>query len=172
MDFVVNDDGFFVLEVNPRFQGSLDTVEHCTGLNVVSAHLKAVCEGELPLKRRRAEEKYAVRLILFAERDCVVEADLRRFCGGNVEKMVEKGVGGGEKGREEGKEERSAGWIADIPQRGRVLRRGEPVASGLGVARSREEAIKKAREEILCVRRNIFKKRCEEWSQHTGIGRN
>ncbi|UYZ39391.1 MAG: ATP-grasp domain-containing protein [Candidatus Methanospirare jalkutatii] len=157
VDFVVNDDGFFVLEVNPRFQGSLETVEHCTGLNVVSAHLKA-CEGELPPKQRGAEEKYAARLILFAERDCVVEADLRRFCGGNEEKMLEKGVGGGEeRGREEGKEERSAGgWIADIPQRGRVLRRGEPVASGLGVARSREEAIKKAREVILCVRRNIL----------------
>ena len=173
VDFVVNDDGFFVLEVNPRFQGSLDTVEHCTGLNVVSAHLKAVCEGELPPKQRGAEEKYAARLILFAERDCVVEADLRRFCGGNVEKIVEKGVGGRKRGREEGMEEGSAGgWIADIPQRGRVLRRGEPVVSGLGVARSREEAIKKAREVILCVRRNIFKKRCEEWSQHTGIGRN
>lgn len=62
------------IEVNPRFQGTLETVEAATGLNLVRLHLDAF-EGHLP--RSRPEPcRYAARQILFAERELVVGADL------------------------------------------------------------------------------------------------
>ena len=72
IDFVVNKDGPKVLEVNPRFQGSVDAVELATGENVFRAHADA-CRGKLrPFKIRQ----YGYRAILFAHRPLRVCADL------------------------------------------------------------------------------------------------
>ncbi len=69
-DFVISNEGQpFLIEVNPRFQGSLDTIELSTGLNLVDAVVKAVRSGSLP--DRIATQRYAVKLILYAERDVV-----------------------------------------------------------------------------------------------------
>ena len=77
VDLVVSDDGVpYVIEVNPRFQGSLECVENVLGLNMVEAHVKACRRGLLP-KVRNAISKFCTRLILFAPRRSVVP-DLRR----------------------------------------------------------------------------------------------
>jgi len=65
VDFVVSDKPY-VLEVNPRFQGSLDSIEWSLGVNLFSMHV-ASCEGkaiEIPKPKR-----FAARAILFAEKD-------------------------------------------------------------------------------------------------------
>ncbi|NMX20952.1 hypothetical protein C5S30_00610 [ANME-1 cluster archaeon GoMg4] len=72
VDFVITDDGPFVIEVNPRLQGSLDTVERSTGLNLVDEHVKAV-RGELP--EPVAAKRYAVKAIAFARHEGVVIED-------------------------------------------------------------------------------------------------
>ena len=41
VDFIENENGIYAIEVNPRFQGSLDTVEAATGLNIFDLHVKA-----------------------------------------------------------------------------------------------------------------------------------
>jgi predicted ATP-grasp superfamily ATP-dependent carboligase len=75
VDFVIPDEGGPVaIEVNPRFQGTLETVEAATGENLVRLHLDA-CEGRLPGARPQVRQ-YAARRILFAERDVVVGTDL------------------------------------------------------------------------------------------------
>jgi len=69
IDFLVTDKGPVVIEVNPRIQGSLDSVELSTGMSVFQAHLLSF-EGVLPEKPvhyRRA----AGRAILFAKRDLI-----------------------------------------------------------------------------------------------------
>jgi len=44
---MLTDKGVQVIEVNPRFQGSIDTIELSTGLSIFDAHIKSF-DGELP----------------------------------------------------------------------------------------------------------------------------
>lgn len=75
VDFVLPTRGGPVaIEVNPRFQGTLETVEAATGRNLVRLHLDA-CAGRLPGGRPETRQ-YAARRILFADRDIVVGTDL------------------------------------------------------------------------------------------------
>ncbi len=112
VDFVITDDGPFVIEVNPRFQGTLDTVELSTGLNLVDAHVKAV-RGDLLVERAMAK-KYAAKAIVFAKQGGVVVGNLD-ICG-----------------------------IVDIPEKGRIIKPGEPIATGIGIGDSRESAFAEA----------------------------
>jgi uncharacterized protein len=74
VDFVLPDgEGPVAIELNPRFQGTLETVEAATDENLVRLHLDA-CGGRLPAGPK--PRRYAARRILFAERDLVVGADL------------------------------------------------------------------------------------------------
>jgi len=107
VDFVITDDGPFVIEVNPRLQGSLDTVELSTGLNLVDAHVGAV-RGVLP--ERVMAKRYAVKAIAFAKQEGVM-----------IEDFAIEG-------------------IVDIPERGRVLKPGEPIATGIGIGDNRVRA--------------------------------
>jgi predicted ATP-grasp superfamily ATP-dependent carboligase len=68
VDFLLTDSGPVVVEVNPRFQGSLDSVEMATGLNVFQAHVDAF-SGLLP--NRPATLASAGRAIVYAQRDVV-----------------------------------------------------------------------------------------------------
>jgi predicted ATP-grasp superfamily ATP-dependent carboligase len=64
----------WAIEINPRFQATLDTVELATGESVFAMHMDA-CRGVLPAARPAAR-RVAVRRILFAERDMRLDADL------------------------------------------------------------------------------------------------
>jgi len=66
IDFIIGPEGPVVIEVNPRFQGTLDTVEGALGINVFDAHVKA-CSNELI--QRPEYRRFATRVIYFAERD-------------------------------------------------------------------------------------------------------
>lgn len=77
IDFVMERNGPVAIEVNPRFQGTVDTVEMATGCNLFSLHRDA-CSGRLPVQPPAARQA-AARSILFAERDMTVSEDLGRF---------------------------------------------------------------------------------------------
>jgi uncharacterized protein len=77
IDFVVGTDGVVAIEVNPRFQGTVDTVEMAYGCNLFGFHINA-CQGLLPGKPP-AVQQVALRTIIFADRDLTVTADLSRF---------------------------------------------------------------------------------------------
>jgi predicted ATP-grasp superfamily ATP-dependent carboligase len=68
VDFLLTAGGPVVVEVNPRFQGSLDTVEMTTGLNVFQAHVDAF-RGLLP--DRPVAKSSAGRAIIYAQKDLV-----------------------------------------------------------------------------------------------------
>lgn len=76
IDFVLGEKPW-AIEVNPRFQGTVDTVESSTGINLFSAHARAF-EGCLP-STRPVPVRFAARRILFAERDLVIREDLSRL---------------------------------------------------------------------------------------------
>jgi len=78
IDFVEARGKYYFMELNPRFQGTLDVVELAYGINIVEAHL-AACDGELP-EQCPAAGRFAARLTLFAGERCIVRGNLARLC--------------------------------------------------------------------------------------------
>jgi uncharacterized protein len=76
VDFLLTEKGPVVVEVNSRFQGSLDTVELSGGENVFQAHLQSF-GGKLP-KRPAPPSCSAGRIIIYAPCNLTIEADLVR----------------------------------------------------------------------------------------------
>ncbi len=67
IDFILSDEGKpYVIEVNPRFQATLECVERVLDLNLVEMHIKACLNMNLPPIPRQTG-KYCVRLILFSK---------------------------------------------------------------------------------------------------------
>ncbi|MHA1593838.1 MAG: ATP-grasp domain-containing protein [Candidatus Baldrarchaeia archaeon] len=67
-DWVLDMEGCpFIMECNPRFQGTLEPIEMATGASIVKMHIRA-CEGELP-EGPLQFKRYACKVILFSERD-------------------------------------------------------------------------------------------------------
>lgn len=73
VDFLLTKTGPVVVEVNPRFQGSIDTVELSTGINVLCAHLKSF-DGILPDHPNPG--RMAGRAIIYAENELKIDEDL------------------------------------------------------------------------------------------------
>ena len=111
IDFVVSDEQAVAIEVNPRFQGTLDTVEMASGCSLFDLHAGA-CSGHLPARRPEPRE-VAARSILFAGRDMTVTADLGVF-----------------------KE-----FVADIPWPGTFFEKDQAVVSVYGRGPTRETAL-------------------------------
>ncbi|MGZ4919528.1 MAG: ATP-grasp domain-containing protein [Halobacteriota archaeon] len=69
IDFILGRNGPVIIEVNPRLQGTLDTIEASLDINLVDAHIRC-CEGELvphPVYKR-----FACRMVSLAKHDIVV----------------------------------------------------------------------------------------------------
>jgi len=78
LDLVISEDGLpYTIEVNPRFQGTLECVERVLGMNIVKAHVEACTKGVLSTVIKKPSS-YCVRLILFASRRSIV-SDLNPF---------------------------------------------------------------------------------------------
>ena len=76
VDFLLTENGPVVVEVNSRFQGSLDTVELSSGTNVFQAHLQSFL-GWLP-KLPAPSSCTAGRVIIYAPSDLTIKKDLVR----------------------------------------------------------------------------------------------
>ena len=77
IDFVVGDEMPHAIEINPRFQGTVDTVERAHGCNLFLYHVDA-CAGTLP-PSSPVKRQVAVRSILFADRDITIKDDLKHL---------------------------------------------------------------------------------------------
>jgi predicted ATP-grasp superfamily ATP-dependent carboligase len=69
-DFVIKNDQPFLIELNPRFQGSLECIEAVTSSNLVKLHIEAF-NGNLPEKPLESKG-YAVKMILYAKKRIIV----------------------------------------------------------------------------------------------------
>lgn len=112
VDFLASKKGPVVLEINPRFQGSLDTVEKAMDINLFEAH--AGCfRGELPEK---PEAKcFAARGVIYSDRELFIDRKLMELI------LREKG--------------------ADIPSQGTVAETDGPLTSLFACTSTREEAV-------------------------------
>jgi predicted ATP-grasp superfamily ATP-dependent carboligase len=65
VDMIHTGEDIYVIEVNPRFQGTFECAEEVLGINMVDAHIKA-CNGTLI--EIRDPDKFAVKMVVFAKR--------------------------------------------------------------------------------------------------------
>ena len=78
IDLVIsNENTPYVIEVNPRFQGTLECVERTLGINLVESHINACVYGSLPTIKEKVSV-FCTRLILYAPKR-VVASDLTVF---------------------------------------------------------------------------------------------
>jgi predicted ATP-grasp superfamily ATP-dependent carboligase len=78
IDLVISKEGTpYVVEVNPRFQGTLECVERVLGINLVESHINACLHGFLPTIKEKAST-FCTRLILHAP-ERVIAPDLTIF---------------------------------------------------------------------------------------------
>ena len=110
IDFMIGND-VVAIEVNPRFQATVDTVEAATGCNLFRLHVDA-CRGILPQKRPVAS-RYAARKILFAPKDMTIKSDLKHL----------------------------SPIVADIPWPGTILEKDKAIITVFGDGSTREEAL-------------------------------
>jgi uncharacterized protein len=112
VDFLVSKKGPVVLEINPRFQGSLDTVERAMNINLFEAH--AGCfKGELPDKPKA--KCFAARGVIYSDRDLFIDKKLMDLI------LREKG--------------------ADIPLQETDVEADDPLTSLFACTSIREEAV-------------------------------
>jgi len=72
IDIVISREGTpYVVEVNPRFQGTLECVEKVLNVNLVELHVNACIHGKLP-KTEKYIKCFCTRLILYALRRVMV----------------------------------------------------------------------------------------------------
>ncbi len=119
VDFIQTENGIVAIEVNPRFQGSIDTVELSTGLNVFDAHMESF-KGGLP--KPKSCGCFAAKTILYADRRVVIDRKLsdRLIKCMNTRRAV------------------------DVPQSGWTVQPDEPVTTFLGTGKTREIALEEA----------------------------
>ncbi len=117
VDFLLTEKGPVVLEINPRFQGSLDTVERATDLNLFEAHVNCF-RGEIPEKP--STKRFAARGVLYSDRELFIDRTLMDVILGEES--------------------------ADIPCSGSVTGPDEPLTSLFACAPTGEEALHSLKE--------------------------
>lgn len=71
IDLVISKEGTpYVVEVNPRFQGTLECVERVLGINLVKSHIDACLHGFLPTVKEKALT-FCTRLVLYAPKPII-----------------------------------------------------------------------------------------------------
>ncbi|WOF15879.1 ATP-grasp domain-containing protein [Methanoplanus sp. FWC-SCC4] len=125
VDFIAGDKEFWAIEINPRFQATMDIVEMSTGINLFKAHINSF-NGILPEKMPEPVQ-YAARRVLFAEKDIKVRDDLKDLFE----------------------------YISDIPHIGTEIEEGSAILSVYGNGQTREEALMSLDKAIIEIRRYI-----------------
>ena len=120
VDFLITEDGPVVLEVNARFQGTLDTVECVTGISVFDAHVRAF-GGELVKVAPvcAVNSRFSGKAILFADAEVIITSMI-------AEKLAQE-------------------RIMDIPQVGWRIPAGDPVTTIFCEGGSREQVVRELR---------------------------
>jgi predicted ATP-grasp superfamily ATP-dependent carboligase len=118
VDFVLTEKGMVAIEVNPRFQGSIDTVELSTGINIFDAHIRSFA-GELP--EPRGHICFAGKAIMYSNKKFVVNQRLSK----SLIKCMHKNR------------------VADVPENGWVIQADEPIASIIETGKTREKVFEK-----------------------------
>jgi len=116
IDFVVSGSDVYFMEINPRFQDTLEAVERYRSINLVEKHIEA-CEGKLNknldlIFLNRAPGKFFAKGVLFSD---------KKIKAGNLNNIS---------------------GIHDIPTEGAVINEGEPVCTIFVSGKNEPDAVK------------------------------
>lgn len=119
VDAIVNEQGIWPLEVNPRFPASVEVLEMAEGFSAVGLHCQACENGILPQQKSSdGPQYYAGKAILYAP-------DSRTISPALSQSWLQQAL---------------VRMMADIPQPGRVAKHG-PIATVLAWGDSPEETL-------------------------------
>ena len=120
VDFLITEDGPVVIEVNARFQGTLDTVEHASGISIFDAHVRAF-GGELVEvpPPDATKDRFSGKAILFADVEVTINDAI-------AEKLAQE-------------------HVRDIPEIGWRIPAGDPVTTLFYEGDSREQVVQELR---------------------------
>lgn len=127
VDFLLTENGPVIIELNARFQGSLDTVELATGINVFDAHMKAF-QGEM-LSSEVSSEKYAGRVIIYGNRELKISEKMQK----NIIEME----------------------TADVPNVGHIAYADEPISSVLSSGDTKDEILSQLKDSVMFIRKSL-----------------
>ena len=116
VDFLITENGPVVIEVNARFQGTLDTVEYTSGISVFDAHVRAFSGELVEVPPDATEGRFTGKAILFADRDVTIDETISK-------KLAEE-------------------WIMDIPEIGWRISAGDPVTTLFCEGNSRDQVVR------------------------------
>ncbi|MEO8495650.1 MAG: ATP-grasp domain-containing protein [Planctomycetota bacterium] len=138
VDAIVNADGVWPVEVNPRYTASVEIIERALNVATIRWHVTACRSGELPdVSRQDARDdrfdKYA-KAVVYADREVFVDAKLERV-------LCEQNCANAEP------------VIADIPVTGTSIQRGEPIVTVFAKGATRAEVTAGLRGAIADVKR-------------------
>ncbi|HEV3137740.1 MAG TPA: ATP-grasp domain-containing protein [Pirellulales bacterium] len=128
VDAIVNEQGVWPVEVNPRYTASTELIEWTGGLNAVDLHLAACTSGRLPSVVIRPPRQCFGKAILFAPQPLVVTAELNAFLF------------------EPHRQEPPA--FADIPVAGTAIEAGWPIVTVLAAAADERAVLEKLQQRV------------------------
>lgn len=99
VDFILNDDGVWPVEINPRYTASVEILERALGLPAIALHMAACRNQSLAAPDLPKQYPIVGKQILFASHDVTIPCDLRNEFSD----------------------------LADIPSPGSTIQRGAPV---------------------------------------------
>jgi hypothetical protein len=116
IDFVVSGSDVYFMEINPRFQDTLEAVERYRSINLVEKHIEA-CKGKLNknldlIFLNRAPGKFFAKGVLFSD---------KKIKAGNLNALS---------------------GIKDIPPEGAIINEGEPVCTIFVSGENEPDAVK------------------------------
>ena len=135
IDLIRNSQGWWLLEVNPRYSASIEVVERATGIKSLALHA-AACDmppGEFNLPPTSPPLRSVGKAIVYADGNGTVPPAFDR--------LVQEWHG-------------ASGWpgIADLPRVGELVRKGQPICTVLADGPSDEEVERTLRDRIGQVR--------------------
>jgi predicted ATP-grasp superfamily ATP-dependent carboligase len=119
VDAVINSEGAWAVEVNPRYTASIEVLERSTGMAAVGWHVSACREGTLPTDVPVLASCYHGKAFVYASRRVGVTRAFRDF----VERANAQALP----------------QIADVPELGSFVDRGWPIATVFASGATHEE---------------------------------
>jgi predicted ATP-grasp superfamily ATP-dependent carboligase len=117
IDLIISNrsDEITIIEVNPRFQATLECIEQYLGINLVNLHLKACNHLELPTNLNKPQSKFIGRGILYSKSN-IKTSNLTKY-----------------------------DFVRDIPNSGLEIPKGEPICSVIADSSSRDKCLQEAK---------------------------
>ena len=139
VDAIVNAEGVWPVEVNPRYTASVEILERAFGIRAMGLHVAACQAGELPAPHAVSRQHPCGKAILFATNRVEITADFEAGLEADV----------------------SSPWpaLADLPARGTIIEPGWPILTVFAEAASEREVLDALRRQAARIRSAMARQR-------------